>query len=97
MSELNAVIKELESLEPWEVQGFFDPDYDGACPCFYGRKVIDGDALYVNGRCWRVSSNAQDLRVSGTLDQPALEHIAGIIKEKLDEQEWYNPYTIIYD
>lgn len=97
MSELESFVSSLKVLEPYEVQSFLDAEYDGSCPCFEATKMIDGEALHIWGRCWRVSENAQDLYVFGTLDHAELEQVANVIKEKLDDQHWYNPYTIIYD
>jgi hypothetical protein len=75
-----------------------DPEYDGSCPCFSVQRTINGKALNIVGRCWRVSETygMQDLYVWGELDQEDLERIALALKEKLDEQEWYQPYRIIY-
>lgn len=71
-----------------------DGDADMACPCGGGEvRLPDGDVNF-RARCWRVSDNPQDLYVWG--DHPKIEEWAAKIKENLDAQEWYNPYTIIY-
>lgn len=97
MSELEVFIAELKALESYQVQSFFCDEYDGSCPCFEATKTLNGETVRVGGRCWRVSENEQDLYIGGTLDTATLEVIANIVKNKLDEQEWYLPYTIIYE
>ncbi len=94
--KLATFIKQLEELDCHSVQSFFEKDSDGGCPCFSGRKTIDGKKLHVWGRCWRVSENVQDLNIWSDLPTKDRNKIAHIIKKLLDEQEWYNPYTIIY-
>ncbi len=87
-------IKKIESMDyPQKL----DKQYEGSCPCFWYDGKIDGKKISIHGRCWRVSENAQDLHISGELPKKDLKEIAEIIKSKLDAQEWYNPYTIIYD
>jgi hypothetical protein len=75
------------------IQVFFEKDWVGSCPCFYGFKTLEGKKLYVRGLCWRVSKNAQDLYVWGEVDN--LKDIGEAIKKRLDRQKWYNPYTLI--
>ena len=76
------------------IQKFFEKDYEGSCPCFSGKRTEGGKSVNVRGRCWRVSEFAQDLYVWG--DHPDLKKIGRAIKKNLDDQEWYNPYTIIW-
>jgi hypothetical protein len=93
-------LKKMASLADdggWGTQNFFDPNDDGGCPCFCGSIKIDGKMLYVNGKCWRVSDNDQDLYVWGEFTKKELREYAESIKKALDAQEWYNPYTIIYE
>jgi len=88
-------INKLKQVSIYGVQKFFEPDNDGSCPCFQGKVKLDEGTLQVWGRCWRVSKNAQDLHVWGTLPKKDNKEIAEIIKKKLDKQKWYNPYTIM--
>lgn len=69
-------------------------DFDGSCPCGGASIKLPAGTVNFHARCWRVSENAQDLYVWG--NHPKIEYWAEKIKENLDKQEWYNPYTIIY-
>lgn len=91
----NTLLEKVKKLHSYDVFGFWEKDHDGSCPCFGGSKTEKGKTINVQGRCWRVSQNAQDLHVWG--DHPDLEAIAKETKRALDETEWYNPYTIIYE
>jgi hypothetical protein len=71
-----------------------NPDYDGCCPCSSWEEIIDGKVFGFATRCWRVSEYDQDLYVWGDVEN--IEQLAIILKRKMDEQEWYNEYTIIY-
>lgn len=68
--------------------------FDGGCPCATVKLKVDGHDFCFRSRCWRVSHNVQDLYVWG--DHPKLKKLAEAVKKNLDAQEWYNPYTIIY-
>ena len=69
-----------------------DNEYSWHCPCSRAEMEVDGKSLGFASRCWRVSENDQDLYVWGEL----AEEFAPILKEKLDEQNWYNEYTVIF-
>lgn len=69
-------------------------NYDGGCPCSLVKLKVDKYTFCFHSRCWRVSNNLQDLYVWGT--HPDIKELAELVKENLDKQEWYNPYTIIY-
>jgi hypothetical protein len=71
-----------------------DNEYDGGCPCSKWKGIIDGKEFGFKTRCWRVSDNLQDLYIWG--DHPEIQELAKALKKQLDNQEWYNPYTIIY-
>jgi len=87
--EIKERIDKIISEGGFGLQRLFDKEYDGSCPCFDGILKIDGKDFAVQGRCWRVSENKQDLHYYGD------DEIANKIKEALDKQEWYNPYTLI--
>lgn len=91
---VDELVAEIKELEPYQIQAFFDWEYDGGCPCFLGRKYVADGWVEVYGKCWRVSDNAQDLIVSGSLSESDLVPLGNAIKEKLDAQEWYSEYTI---
>ena len=76
------------------LQVYFEPDWEGTCPCFEGKIKIDDKIIKVWGRCWRVSDNEQDLHIYGK-DIKFNEEIGKWIKKALDKQEWYSPYTLI--
>lgn len=99
-STVEDFIGEIEGLEPYEIGPFFDYRYVGGCPCFTGTKEVAGEEFWVSGRCWRLSEQIedgyQDLRVGGGLLPKDTIVIAEAIRRKLDEQEWYNPYAIIF-
>lgn len=78
-----------------DMQRFWSSEYEGSCPCFWGEKIVDGETVGFHGRCWRVSDHSQDLYAWGT-DKKFTKEVAQIVKKALDEQKWYNPYTIIY-
>jgi hypothetical protein len=80
----------------WGTQSFFEADFEGSCPCFFGGAEVDGKTLNVVGRCWRVSDNIQDLHVWGDFTKKDLQEMAKAVKRSLDKQKWYNKYTIIY-
>ena len=84
-------IKTLENKRPQSLE----KDYDGHCPCSSVELEIDGFKFGYRSRCWRVSENSQDLIIWG--NHPDKVELAELVKKKLDEQEWYNPYTIIYE
>lgn len=92
---MSKILEEVNGIEDWGMQSYWDKDNDGGCPCFSGVKTENGKTIGVMGRCWRVSNNDQDLYVWG--DHPKLKQIAKSVKRALDAQEWYNPYTIIYE
>lgn len=93
------LLDKVKAIEDWGMQSFWDRKNDGGCPCFMGKRTEQGKTVHVMGRCWRVSDNInrnyQDLYVWG--DHPQLKQIAKETKRALDAQEWYNPYTIIYE
>lgn len=89
-------IAKLKNIESYDMFNFWDKYFDSSCPCFEGVKTVDNRKVYVKGRCWRVSSNDQDLYIWGDLPKENLEAIAKEIKRALDETEWYNPYTVIF-
>lgn len=92
---MSKVLDSVKKLEGHEVFIFWDKDFEGGCPCFGGKRTENGKTINVHGRCWRVSKNLQDLYVWG--NHPQLELIAQETKRALDETEWYNPCTIIYE
>jgi len=87
--------KFLDFLESGESPQSIDKDYDGGCLCGGGEVELPQGVVGFHARCWRVSENVQDLHIWGT--HPDLKDWAKKIKKALDDQEWYNPYTIIYD
>ena len=94
--KLETLLSELEAIEDWGVQEYWDRCFDGSCPCFSGQKVVEGKKIGFTGRCWRVSKNDQDLYVWGEWDKKTLRKVAKEVKRALDNQKWYNPYSIIY-
>lgn len=91
----------LDKIEHLDQPQELDDTYDGGCPCFNVTVNIEGKLLRVMGRCWRVSGGPQgqqDLHIWGP-DLPVHDvgRVAGLLKLKLDQQEWYGPYTIILD
>lgn len=75
-----------------------DKEWGGSCPCFYYEGKLMGKNLIIQGRCWRVSQyGQQDLHIDGDLSRRELRLIGNAIKEKLDAQEWYGSYVIIYN
>jgi len=95
--KLETLLKKLQTMNYWDMQKFWDKDWDDSCPCFEGTKIVDGKKVYVRGECWRVSHNPQDLHICGELDKDALLKIAKAVKKALDKQKWYKPYTIVCD
>jgi len=90
-------VERLETFvdDEWGIQKFLDKRHNGSCPCFSCRHMIERKVLHVWGRCWRVSDNAQDLHVWGSLAKEDLIVIGKLIKKCLDKQKWYNKYTLI--
>lgn len=84
----------LEKLKSEHYAQSLGTDYEGSCPCGTVELKIDGYDFCFHSRCWRVSKNEQDLHIWG--NHPDLKELAEAVKKNLDEQEWYNPYTIIY-
>lgn len=74
------------------------PVYDNCCPCSDVTAFINGAKFNFNTRCWRVSGedDYQDLIIRSELSKEDTVKVAEALKEKLDEQEWYNPYKITY-
>lgn len=96
MRTIGELITEIRLTEPPRIQSLFDKKYDGSCPCFWGSKLVGGHRLYVHGTCWRVAKvGMQDLYVYGKFSERELKLIGSHIKAKLDQQEWYNEYTLI--
>jgi len=91
------LIKNLKATCPdgWGVQRYFEKDYEGDCPCFLGKVKLDEGTLKVNGRCWRVAKNDQDLIISGTLPKKLKVKIGNVIRILLNKQKWYSRYTLI--
>lgn len=94
--KFSTFLSKLKALEDHEVFRFWDKDFEAACPCFMGSRLVDGKRVYVHGRCWRVSKNDQDLYVWGDLSKDELTQVAAETKRALDETKWYAPYTVIY-
>lgn len=97
---MTATIEDLIALinrtDPGNIQKLFDRKYDGACPCFWGSKLVSGHRLMVHGTCWRVAKvGNQDLYVWGKFPQSDIKRVGEAIKRKLDDQEWYHQYTLI--
>jgi hypothetical protein len=96
---MTKLLEEVKKQQGFDVFAFWDKDFDGGCPCFGGKHTESGKTVSVHGRCWRVSDNInrgyQDLYVWGS--HPDLKEIAEETQRALDETEWYNPYTIIYE
>lgn len=92
ITDIKNIIKDSDG---YGLQKYFDIDNEGGCPCFKGRKKIDGNWIKVWGKCWRVSDNMQDLHIYGKADRLFLEEIGKWVKKALDKQKWYNPYTLI--
>ena len=90
--KIEALLRKIAKIEEnggWGIQQLFEKDYEGGCPCFGGKFIVDGKVNEVWGRCWRVSDNVQDLNFYGDIK------IGKAIKKCLDKQEWYNKYTLI--
>jgi hypothetical protein len=93
------LIAKINSMDCYKVQTYFERTNDHHCPCFYGRKKIDGKMITFDGRCWRlVKGYNQTVTVSGSLSRSKLQAISDAIAAKLTEQKWYRPYDalIIY-
>ena len=85
----------LEQINQSDYAFSLSKDYEGCCPCAdFELKDADG-VVYAHSRCWRGSDNAQDLYIWG--DHKKIKLIAKALKKALDDTEWYNPYTIIYE
>ena len=91
----DGLLKQLREKRP---QAVFDPDYDGACPCFDGWLYVDDVIVHAAGHCWRVSESIedgyQDCELNSYLPREQTMELARVLKEELDSQEWYNPYRI---
>ena len=88
-SLLKAIQKLKDENDGYGIQKMFETENDGGCPCFSASFVVDGKLNEVHGRCHRVSQNVQDLHFFGDIE------IGNAIKSCLDEQQWYNSYTLI--
>jgi len=93
ITDIKKLIKDNDG---YGLQKYFEQDNDGACPCFEGKKEIDGIKIRVWGRCWRVSEiGKQDLHIYSKAPKEFLEEIGKWVKKALDKQKWYSPYTLI--
>lgn len=95
--KIQTFIKKLQKIEDYGMQKFWDKHFEGLCPCFRGENTVEGKTIGFWGRCWRVSENEQDLHVFGDMDMKNKKLIAKEVKRALDNQEWYNTYTLIFD
>lgn len=84
-------IKKIKDNSPQSLDG----NYEGSCPCSWISVKIGRYKFDYTTRCWRISDNPQDLIISSK--HPDKIELAEAIKKELDKQEWYNPYTIIYE
>lgn len=87
----------LNYLENHHYPQSLNHDYDGSCPCCVWEGKIDGKTFGFSSSCWRVSldeSDTQELRVWGDVEN--IEELAIALKKSLDNQNWYNPYRIVY-
>src|SRR6187549_3921204 len=79
------ILKEVDAIVGYGMQSYWDKGFEGSCPCFSGKKVENGKAVNVVGRCWRTSVHGQDLYVWG--DHPDLVAIGQSVKRALDAQD----------
>ena len=93
------LIKELSTKDAYGIWYFLDPDFDGHCPCFSRNLIVDGESVEIEGRCWRdgLHNDKQKLYVTGSLPLDKRVVIGAIIKNALDEKEWYNDYVLFTD
>ena len=102
-----SLIQKLQALEPYGMQEFWDKKFEGSCPCFWGKKKIGEYYIELHGHCWRTCPDMNagkshycsfnGLHVTSDMPKKELRPIIGIIKHKLDEQEWYDKWEVHYD
>ena len=85
------------------IQKLLDKSYDGACPCFWSTKIIDGYKVEIHGHCWRTCPDYLEgknyctnngLHLKSKMPRKDLMKLAKALKKSLDAQEWYSPYQI---
>ena len=87
----------IQKIDTMQYPQELDRDWDGSCPCFVAFVYIGNEALCIEGRCWRVSSSVQqEMHLDAYLPQNELSKIGVALKKKLDAQQWYNTYRVVY-
>lgn len=94
---IDELIKEIKSLDYYDIQRHFDPGNDGGCPCFWCDLKVEGKKIEIHGHCWRTCQECafNGLHVTGALSVPKLTRIAKAFKSKLDKQKWYSKYDLV--
>jgi hypothetical protein len=101
----DTLIKEINKFE-LNIQKYFDKKFDGACPCFWGRKSVEGYYITLHGHCWRTTGNSlvggckcsfNGLHIKSKMPLKKLKPIIKAIKEQLDSQKWYSEWEVVYE
>jgi len=77
-----------------------DKSYEGSCPCFWYKPIIDGRKIEIHGHCWRTNIDGcncsfNGLHITGSLSVAKLTKIAKTFKKQLDKQNWYSSYQLV--
>lgn len=88
----------IEKIRTIDYPFSLDRKFEGNCPCFYIKKTFEGKTVILDGHCWRTCSECPGcgIHVRGTLAKCQLKHIARELKKRLDEQDWYGEWSIVY-
>ena len=80
-----------------DILSALDRKYEGACPCFWHKKKVDGKYIQVRGHCWRTTVNAMvdgcscqysGIHLRGDFTRAELMRVGKAIKQQLDELGW---------
>lgn len=83
-----------------------DKTYDGGCPCFWYKPVVEGKRISIHGHCWRTTDNGivdgckcayNGLHISGKLPENILTKIGKAFKKQLDLQGWYSDWELVIE
>lgn len=93
--KLEQFLKEIKDAD--YIYSYLDKDFEGSCPCFHGKKKIDGELVYFDAHCWRTTINSivggcdcpySGIHIKSKLPRKDLLKIGRVVKRKLDEGGW---------
>lgn len=93
--KLEQFLKEIKEAD--YIYSYLDKNFNGSCPCFRGKKKIEGAWVYFNAHCWRTTINSyvggcdcpySGIHLKSKLPRKDLLKIGRAVKKILNDMKW---------